>query len=102
MTATPVASPPQHMRELAHANRVRRARSDLRHRLERGETQAAEVLADVPPEAKTLPVLDLLCYQPRWGRTRALRVLDEVPVRENKPLGDMTCRQRDELIRLVS
>lgn len=87
-------SAPQHMVSLAQANRVRKARSVLKHRIFDGEITVAEVLADVPWEARTMTILDLLMAQRRWGRTRSRRLITNVPMLETKKLEDMTPRQR--------
>mgnify|MGYP006883591688 FL=1 len=44
-----------------------------------------------------MPVAELLMSQRRWGVNRCRRVLQAIPVPENKPVGAMTDRQRHEL-----
>jgi hypothetical protein len=65
-----VSQPPQHIRALERANRVRLA------------------------EAETMQVCDLLLSQRRWGHQRARKVLSAIPISENKELGSLTERQR--------
>lgn len=101
MTVTATTGPSQNMQALAKANRVRLARAKLRHDIAEGDLHVAGVLADIPDEAQTLEVSELLMCQHRWGRTRARRACETVGVRENKPLGEMTDRQRAELARLL-
>lgn len=95
------ADAPQHMVALNKANKVRSARAALKRQVSEGEVTAAAVLRDPPPEADTMPVLDLLMAQHRWGRDRARRALAIVPVHELKPVGRMTLRQRFYLATLV-
>src|SRR4051794_23098543 len=64
-TATIAAAPPQHMRALELANRVRLARADLKRRIATGDSNAAEVIVTCPWEATTMPVADLLMSQRR-------------------------------------
>jgi len=92
-----IAPAPQHMRALELANRVRLARADLKRRIAEGEVSAAEVVLTCPWEAETMSVSDLLMAQKRWGRTRCRKVLEAVPLTENKDIGKMTERQRRRL-----
>lgn len=97
MTALDVQAP-QNMRALANANRVRLARAVLKHRIAERETTVQAVLADVPWEAETMTIADLLMAQHRWGRTRMRRLCAQIPVLESKQIGLMTDRQRHALI----
>jgi hypothetical protein len=92
----------QHMDALAKANRVRFARAALRADLASGKTTVADVMAAMPPEAVTMSVYSLLVAQHRWGRQRAVRVLKAMHVGEQRPLGDLTERQRGLLLLHVS
>jgi hypothetical protein len=91
--------PPQHMTALARANQVRLARADLKREVAEGRRTVADVLSDdVPWEAASMTIMDLLMAQHRWGRTRCRRFLVRLPVdllmAETKTLGSMTLRQR--------
>lgn len=86
---------------LRRANAVRAARARLRRRIAAGERSASEVLADCPPEVRSMPVADLLGAQHRWGEARVGRTLRRVPVGERKPLGELTDRQRRALVALL-
>ncbi|MGX6450093.1 hypothetical protein ACVU7I_18805, partial [Patulibacter sp. S7RM1-6] len=66
-----------------------------------GHRRAADVVAECPAEAASMPVGELLMAQHRWGESRALRLLRRVPVSETKPLGGLTLRQRDALVELL-
>jgi len=93
---------PQHLRALARANEVRLARAELKRRVADGEVAVADVVLDCPWEATSMPVAELLMSQRRWGVNRCRRVLQAIPVPENKPIGAMTDRQRTELAARLS
>jgi hypothetical protein len=92
---------PQHMQALQRANAVRLARAELKRRVALGEITAAEVIIDCPWEARSMTVAELLTSQHRWGTTRCRRVLQAVPMSENKTVGSMTDRQRRALAALL-
>jgi hypothetical protein len=99
LTTAPAATKePQHLRALARANEVRLARAELKRRIADGEIAVADVIRDCPWEAASMPVAELLMSQRRWGVNRCRRVLQAIPVPENKPVGAMTDRQRNELV----
>jgi hypothetical protein len=89
---------PQHMDALQLANRVRLARAELKRQVRAGQIPASDVVRDVPWEAQTMAVGELLLAQHRWGRTRMLTFLAGLAVGENKQLGTLTERQRRVLI----
>jgi hypothetical protein len=88
---------PQHMRALAHANRVRLARAALKRRVESGEMQVADVVRTCPWEVETMTVGELLRSQRRWGRARVRKFLLSLALNENRELGRLTARQRGVL-----
>lgn len=96
--ATAVAPAPQHMTALAQANRVRLARAHLKHEVRDGSKAATQVIAEVPWEAESMTISDLLMSQHRWGRTRTRRFLASIPMLETKTIGSMTDRQRKALV----
>lgn len=85
---------PQHLRALARANQVRLARAGLKRAISRGDTDAADVIRCCPWEAVTMPVVELLISQRRWGPTRAREFLGPLSIGEDKKLGTLTERQR--------
>ena len=87
-------SAPQHMRALAHANRVRLARAELKRQVAAGRKSASEIVRACPWEAETMPVGELLRAQRRWGRTRSRKFLSLLAMNENRQLGRLTERQR--------
>lgn len=97
-----VPAMPQHLVALEQANRVRLARAELKRRVAEGEVPAAEVIAEVPWEAASMTISDLLMCQHRWGRTRTRRFLGSIPMGETKQLQTMTPRQRTELVERLS
>ena len=93
---------PQHMRALARANEVRLARAGLKRRIAHGEISVAEVVLHSPWEAESMTIADLLMSQRRWGATRCRKLLQAIPMSENKSVGSMTERQRRALADLLS
>ncbi len=93
---------PQHLRALARANEVRLARASLKRRVTDGEITVADVILDMPPEAETMPVLDLLMSQRRWGLTRCRKFLRDANMTENKTVGSMTPRQRAAVAEMLA
>jgi hypothetical protein len=101
-TGTIAAASPQHMQALAMANRVRLARASLKRRVGSNEMTAAEVIVTCPWEAETMPIMDLLMSQRRWGRTRCRKFLTSIQMSETKRIGSLTDRQRRTLAALLS
>jgi hypothetical protein len=92
--AATIAPAPQHLRALARANEVRLARAELKRQVADGEISAAHVILECPWEAASMTVSDLLTSQRRWGSTRCRKLLQAIPMSENKTIGSMTERQR--------
>jgi len=97
-----IAPAPQHMRALARANEVRLARAELKRRISHGAVSVAEIVLECPWEAESMTISDLLMSQRRWGITRCRKLLQSVPMSENKTVGSMTERQRRALAALLS
>jgi hypothetical protein len=97
-----IAAAPQHMRALARANEVRLARAELKRRIAHGELSVADVVMTSPWEAESMTISDLLTSQRRWGTTRCRKLLQCIPMSENKTVGSMTERQRRALAALLS
>jgi hypothetical protein len=97
-----MAPAPQHMRALARANEVRLARAELKRRVGHGEVTVSEVVLTSPWEAESMTISDLLMSQRRWGTTRCRKLLQGIPMSENKTVGSMTDRQRHALSALLS
>lgn len=102
MSATMITSPAvQRMSALSRASQVRTGRAQLRRDIADGQVTIDQVLCDVPDEAATMQVVELLMCQRRWGRVRARKLLKQVPVAENRRLEQLTGRQRDVIIALL-
>ena len=97
-----MAPAPQHMRALARANEVRLARADLKRRIGHGEVTVADVVLGPSWEAESMTISDLLMSQRRWGTTRCRKLLQSIPMSENKTVGSMTVRQRRALAALLA
>ncbi len=97
-----IAAAPQHMQALELANRVRLARATLKRRVGTGDLTAAEVIVTCPWEAESMPIMDLLMSQRRWGRTRCRKFLTSIRMSETKTVGSLTDRQRRTLAALLS
>ena len=101
MNATATVAPPQHMRALERANKVRLARAELKRKVALRETDVVDVILGCPWEAESMEVADLITSQRRWGHTRCRKLLAQVPMSETKPIGSMTERQRLRLSELL-
>lgn len=93
------AEPPQHLRALARANKVRLARAELKRAIARGDMDAADVVRRCPWETTSMTVAELLTSQRRWGRARARKFLMPLLIGETKQLGTLTERQRHLIAR---
>jgi hypothetical protein len=103
MNATAIASaPPQYMRALERANKVRLARAELKRKVAMDEIDVAEVILACSWEAQSMAVADLLMSQRRWGQTRCRKFLAQIPMSEKKTVGSMTDRQRRTLAAMLS
>jgi hypothetical protein len=101
-TATVDAAPPQHLRALEQANRVRLARAELKRQVAMQQTSVVDVIIDCPWQAESMSISDLLMSQRRWGRARCRRLLVSLGIPENKQIGTFTDRQRDALAAVLS
>ena len=102
MSATASIAPgPQYMQALQRANEVRLARAGLKRQVASGELSVAEVLLGSHWEAENMTISDLLMAQRRWGTTRCRKLLQCIPMSENKTVGSMTDRQRHALAGLL-
>jgi hypothetical protein len=88
------APAPQRMRALERANAVRLARAQLKRQIAHGRLSAADVLLQLPSEAMSWPVGELLMSQRRWGCNRTRKLLSGLQISENRHLGALTERQR--------
>jgi hypothetical protein len=89
------------MRALERANEVRLARAELRRQVAGGNVSAADIILDSPEEVTSWAVSELLMSQPRWGGARCRKFLTPLRISENKTIGTLTERQRNELATLL-
>lgn len=87
---------PQHLTALQKANRVRLARAALKGEIAEGRRAVSDLFDE--PDAQTMPLVEALRAQHRWGRTRVLKLLREVRIGETVTFGRLTDRQRRALI----
>jgi hypothetical protein len=92
---------PQHMQALARANEVRLARAALKRQIAAGTRDAREIVLEVPWEAESMSISELLSAQRRWGRQRSRKLIVAAGLTETKRLGTMTERQRGILARAL-
>ena len=95
------AMTPQHMQALAHANRVRLARAELKRGIKAGRIDPADVVRGCPWQVETMTVGELLRSQRRWGRARARKFLVALALSEQRQLSQFTERQRNLLARAL-
>jgi hypothetical protein len=99
--STMPAIAPQHMQALAHANRVRLARADLKRGICAGRISAADVVRRCPWQVETMTLAELLRSQRRWGRTRVRKLLASLQLRETRKVGQLTDRERNLLAKAL-
>jgi hypothetical protein len=91
----------QRSRALAHANRIRVARKDMKGGLRCGTVQIADVLADPPDWLLTAPVREVLLATPTIGTVRTKRLLGRARIGFGVRVGALTARQLAALLALV-
>jgi len=91
---SPAIVAPQHMQALARANEVRLARAELKRQVGAGRITVADVVLTCPWEAESMPLIELLSAQRRWGRARSRKLIVQTGLTENKHIGTLTERQR--------
>lgn len=108
----PERSLEQRMAALATANRVRTVRRKLKEALRAREVsleavvaldlegirQAVDIAELEDGDLDTMRVYDAILAAPKFGRVKANRALNSVPVSPSKTLAGLTYRQRVELL----
>ena len=89
-------SHPQHMAALAEANRIRFARADLKRDIRTGLVTLAEAFEH--PDVGSMPALNLLKAQWRWGDMRARRTMRYLMMSEGRAVCSLTDRQKRALV----
>jgi hypothetical protein len=95
------SSQSQCMEALARANEVRLARAALKREIGAGNREVAEVVLQVPWQAQSMTLSELLCSARRWGRARSRKLLASAGLGEAKKLGTLTVRQQGILVRAL-
>lgn len=97
----PTRSYQQRIDSLREANRVRVARSQVRHKLKAGEMTIMQAIKE--PCCQTATLYSLLKAQKLWGESKAMKLLTRMANTFNAPIGttrkveDLTERQRKAL-----
>ncbi len=95
MTQIATVTPDAHrFRALARANQIRIERAGLKRQIAEGEVDAAAVILDPPPAARSWSVGELLVSQRGWGAARCRRFLARSHISERRTVGELTDRQR--------
>jgi hypothetical protein len=94
MSTATMTTGPQRMQALERANAVRLKRAQLKRRIADGQMSAADVILELPWEASSWSVGELLTSQRRWGSIRAHKLLAGLHISEMRAVGALTDRQR--------
>jgi hypothetical protein len=98
---------PQYMKALAKGNEIRLARAQIKRDLAAGRRDICDLISDPPDALASMPVIELLMAQHRWGQTRSgralrglwdPRVMAPLTIAEQRKLGELTDRQRRVLV----
>jgi hypothetical protein len=101
MTGTPVRE--QYMAALETGNRQRIERARLKREIAAGRLNVCDVITDPPAALASMPLIELLIAQHRWGEYRAARALRGIwdpaacaplMIAEQRKLSELTDRQR--------
>ena len=101
MKPTNQAATGQRMRALERANEMRCARAALKNQVAHGQVAAADIILICPDEAARMPICQLLASQRGWGDARCRAFLNRISLREDKPVGSLTERQRSAIASLL-
>lgn len=91
-------SVPQHLKALSRANEVRMERAALKRQVYAGSFAVVELVEDPPEAVSRVLVGDLLTWPRRWGQLKATRVLRRAGVSVTRPVGQLTVRERSDLV----
>jgi hypothetical protein len=84
---------------LAHANKIRFARSRLKRDLKAGRASVHTVLSSPPGYLETATIDSVLMAVPKLGRTKVNTLMTRSGIHPRKTFGGITERQRAELLR---
>src|SRR3954467_3410705 len=88
----------QRMAALDKADEVRIYRAGLKRDIKAGIASIYDYLLDPPEMIRTMRLLDLMMATPNYGRIKANQVLKVCRISPAKLIGDMTDRQRTEIV----
>lgn len=91
----------QPMAALDKANKIRIYRSALKKDLKAGRANIFNLLTDPPEMILTMTVFALLMSLPQNGQAITNRMLAKCQISPSKTVGEMTERQRDNLLALL-
>lgn len=97
VVVAPVRSADQRLAALKRANAIRSARARMKEQLVDGAVDVLDLLAKPPSWLVSMRVYALLVSLPKWGPTKARRMLCECRVSDSKTIGGLSDRQRREI-----
>ena len=96
--ALPKLSQEEKKNALAKAQEMRRARSQMREQLKKGDLDLCQVLAADDEVTARMRVAYLLRSLPRVGKVKAQRIMDEIGIDEKRRVQGLGKRQREALM----
>jgi CheY-like chemotaxis protein len=90
------------MTALRHANQVRSARAKLKQDVREGNVRLEQILATDADYLASAEVFDLLVAVPNIGPVKAGRLITTARISPAKTAGELSKRQRDSLIELLT
>ncbi len=96
--ALPKLSQEEKKNALAKAQEMRRARSQMRERLKKGDLDLNEVLKADDEVTARMRVAYLLRSLPRVGKVKAQRIMEEIGIDEKRRVQGLGKRQREALL----
>ena len=96
--ALPKLSQEEKKNALAKAQEMRRARSQMRERLKKGDLDLNEVLKADDEVTARMRVAYLLRSLPRVGKVKAQRIMEEIGIDEKRRVQGLGKRQREALM----
>ncbi len=97
----PERSLAQRREALQRANAVRSLRAAAKRDLKGGGVTIHSLLLDPPKYVETARVFDLLLNVPKYGRVKVNKVLTQCRISPSKTIGELSPRQRDEILKLL-
>jgi hypothetical protein len=97
-----LAASPQPWRTLELANRISRARSELRTAIADGRVSAADIILICPSEIGSLRIVELLSGRHGWREIRSRTSLAQLAVREDKMIKSLTGPERRAIASLLA